>query len=175
MSASTSAPASGAPRRRRASSDPTVIGWREIVGLPELGLQDLPAKIDTGARTSALHATRIREVTENGETWVEFDPPRHAGQRPPRCRLPLHDRRAVKNTSGVPEVRYIVRTPFVIAGRRWLIELSLTNRADMSFPIIVGRAAIRRHRLLVDSGRSYLTGRPQRKTRSAHPKEGESA
>jgi len=138
----------------------TEIGWREVVGLPDLGLPALHAKIDTGARTSALHASHVRRFAQDGRQWVEFRPPRIGKTTPQRCILPVADEREVKNTSGVPEMRIIVRTTLVIGGRRWKIDLSLADRAKMAFPIIIGRSAIRRHGLLVDCGRSYLAGEP---------------
>ncbi|GGD31233.1 ATP-dependent zinc protease family protein [Sinisalibacter lacisalsi] len=136
---------------------PTVIGWREHVALPELGLDRIDAKIDTGARTTALHASRIRIFERDGEPWVEFHPEHDRLDDARLCRLRLHDRRAITNTSGVPQDRVIIRTRLLIAGHRIRIEVSLADRADMTFPIIIGRSALRRARLLVDSGRSWLT------------------
>jgi hypothetical protein len=145
---------------KSAGKKPLLIGWREVVGLPELGLPAMHAKIDTGARTTALHAGHVRAFDQDGARWVEFTPPR-VGKAPAlRCRLPVADEREVKNTSGVPELRIIVRATLVIGGRRWKIDLSLADRTKMTFPIIIGRSAIRRHGLLVDCGRSYLAGEP---------------
>ncbi len=153
------------PREHRL---PDVIGWRELVGLPDLGLPLLHAKIDTGARTAALHAHKIHTLTEGGIRLVEFLPPRIAKGKITPCRFPVHDEREIKNTSGVPESRIVIRTTLMIAGRHWKIDLSLTDRTKMTFPIIIGRAAIRRHNLLVDSGRSYIAGAPEK--RQTHKK-----
>lgn len=136
------------------------IGWREIVSLPDLGLMRFKAKIDTGARTTALHADHIRVEPRDGTDWVSFHP-RHLGiARASRLSLPLHARRAVRNTSGVPEERYVVRTHLALADRLYLIELTLADRSDMAFPMIIGRTALRGHRILVDPGRSFLTTPP---------------
>lgn len=148
-------------KTKRARPEAVVIGWREIVDLPDLGLIGLHAKIDTGARTTALHARKIRLFDEDGTHWVEFLPPRVGAEKPVPCRCPVHDEREIKNTSGIPEKRIIIRSTLVIAGRRWKIELSLSNRSNMAHPIIIGRSAISRHHLLVDSGRSYSSGNPR--------------
>ena len=149
----------------RMVSGPLVIGWREIVALPELGLPRLAAKIDTGARTSALHASHIQPFERDGAPWVRFSL-RHGGAH----ELPVHDEREIKNTGGIPERRIIIRTPFVIAGRRWKIDVSLADRGNMQFPLIVGRSALSGHRIAVDTGRSYLCGAPDRGRSGRKPK-----
>ena len=147
----------GTRRKTRAARLPTIIGWRERVGLPDLGLDAIAAKIDTGARTSALHASRIRTFEDDGVLWVEFHPEHERLEDSRLCWLPVHDRRSITNTSGVPEERVIIRTRLRIATHTLRVEVSLSDRSDMSFPIIIGRSALRRARLLVDSGRSWLT------------------
>ncbi|PRX37607.1 Uncharacterized conserved protein [Meinhardsimonia xiamenensis] len=137
-----------------------VVGWRERVALPELGLDLLPAKIDTGARTSALHATHIVEFERDGRRWVRFHIPHASGVHARDCVAPLADRRRVKNTGGVPQERHVIETLLVLGRRRWRIEVTLADRAEMRHPLILGRTAIRRHRLLVDPGRSWLWGAP---------------
>lgn len=133
-----------------------VIGWQERVDLPLLGLRNLSAKIDTGARTSALHATGIEEFERNGLPWVrfctEFDDEAH--DTDVECRI--HDRREIRNTSGIPELRVIIRTKFRIASRLWSIDLSLTERTELRFRMIVGRTALRRHPILVHPGKRNL-------------------
>ena len=136
------------------------IGWRERVGFPDWGIPVLRAKIDTGARTSALHAIEIEEFTQNGDSWVRFGAPLTDHGPITRCSAKLVDTRAIKNTSGKPEDRLVVSTTLVLAQRYWKIEVSLADRDNMGFPLILGRTAMRRHSLLVDPGRSYLAGEP---------------
>ncbi|MXU65184.1 ATP-dependent zinc protease [Rhodobacteraceae bacterium KN286] len=145
--------------RKAAPAAPTVIGWREYVDLSELGLDHLLAKIDSGARTSALHASRIRLFEEDGREMVEFVPPRRAGEMRRTVTAPVADRRDIKNTGGVPETRIVIRTRLTMGGRSWQIDLSLADRQKMSNPLILGRTAIRRHKLLIDCGRSFLLDR----------------
>ncbi|MFW5801159.1 MAG: ATP-dependent zinc protease [Spirochaeta sp.] len=136
---------------------PLVIGWREIVSLPDLGFEMFEAKIDTGARTTALHALDIEPFQKDGREWVRFRPPVLKQGAPEFCEAHLADRRAVKNTSGIPEKRYIIRTHLHLADRNYLIEISLADRGDMKYPMIIGRTAISGHRLLVDCSHSWLT------------------
>lgn len=137
-----------------------VFGWREWVAFPDLGADHIKAKIDTGARTSALHATHIELREQDGETVVDFVIPALGGRGGQRCTAQHVDRRMIKNTSGFPEERLVIRTTLAIGGRRWPIEVSLTDRAAMRFDLILGRTAIRRHAILVDPGRSFLAGAP---------------
>lgn len=134
-----------------------VIGWQERVDLPLLGLTNLKAKIDTGARTSALHASDIVEFERDGVPWVRFHTRFDDDARDTDVECPIHERREIKNTSGVPEPRIIVRTKFRIAKRLWTIDLSLAERTEMKFRMIVGRTALRRHKILVHPGKRNLT------------------
>lgn len=136
-----------------------MIGWRERIGLPDLGLGPIVAKIDTGARTSALHAVRIVPFQRDGADWVRFHIPHARLVRAHDCEAPLIGLRAITNTSGIPETRHVIRTTLVIGGRRLPIELSLADRGRMALPVILGRTAIRRHRFLVDPGKSFLADR----------------
>ncbi|MEJ6403341.1 ATP-dependent zinc protease family protein [Yoonia sp. 2307UL14-13] len=134
-----------------------VIGWQERVDLPLLGLTNLMAKIDTGARTSALHATDIVEFERDGIPWVRFHSRFDDDTHDKDVETPIHDRRDITNTSGVPESRIIIRTRFRIAARQWQIDLSLTERTEMQFRMIVGRTALRGHKIVVDPGKRHLT------------------
>jgi len=160
--------ASSHPRRNRLKS---IIGWREFIGLPDLDIPQLRAKIDTGARTSALHAVDI-SVSEDGEArWVEFHVPLPGRPRHQRSRALIVDDRLIKNTSGIAEHRYVVETTLVLGARHWRIEVSLADRENMGFDIILGRTAIRTHGLLVNPGSSYLAGLPvQRASISSEPR-----
>lgn len=147
-------------KSRKNNARPVIeIGWREFVDLPELGIEKFRAKIDTGARTSALHATRQKRLEIDGEDWIEFHVPVPGTSGTTRYRAPLVDQRAIKNTSGNPEDRFVVRTTLRLGKRRWPIEVSLADRENMGFDLILGRTAIRRRRLLVNPGKSYLLSR----------------
>ena len=147
------------------------IGWQERVDLPLLGLTGLAAKIDTGARTSALHATEIHVLERDGAPWVRFHSRFEDDTRDIDVECPIHDRRAITNTSGVPEERIVIRTKFRIARRAWSIDVSLTERTEMAFRMIVGRTALRGHSIVVDPSRGYLAtarhapARPPRRAR----------
>jgi len=137
-----------------------IIGWREKVALPELGIVEIRGKIDTGARTSALHALDLKIEQQDGEDWISFHVPHLGERRGIRHRAKVLDRRLIKNTGGVAEERYVIRTQIVIGRRKWQIELSLTDREKMKHDLILGRTAIGRHRILVAPDKSYLAGRP---------------
>lgn len=139
------------------------IGWREVVGLPDLGIAELHAKIDTGARTSALHAVDLDVEDVDGQLWVSFAIPQPGKHGAERHRASVVDHRMIKNTSGVPEHRYVVRTTLVLGRRHWHIEVSLADREQMGLDMILGRTAIRGRRILVNPGRSFLAGPPRMK------------
>lgn len=134
-----------------------IVGWQERVDLPLLGLSNLKAKIDTGARTSALHATNIETFDRDGIAWVRFDTRFDDDAIDTGAACPIHERRDIKNTSGIPETRIVIRTKFRIGDRLRTIDLSLTERTDMKFRMIVGRTALRKHHILVDPSKSNLT------------------
>ena len=130
-----------------------VVGWREQVSLPELSLTNIPAKIDTGARTSSLHAHVIEEFERDGERYVRFcvdwDGERH------ECEAIHVDIRGITSSNGETQTRYVIKTPIRIGDTEFRTEISLADRSDMKFPILVGRTALRRH-FVVDSGHSWL-------------------
>ena len=139
----------------------TPIGWREWIGLPALGINAIRAKIDTGARTTALHAEDIvRTEHDDGTHWLAFTVPAGDGHGTLRVEAPMVEEREVRNTSGVPDARPVIRTTLSIDRRRWLIEVTLADRTEMGFDIILGRTAIRRRGLVVDPGRSFLLRTP---------------
>lgn len=133
-----------------------MIGWREIVSLPELGLNSLKAKTDTGARTTALHASNIVGIEIAGQPWVEFVPDHDEQEAGILCKAPVMHIRNITNTSGIPEERYIIATRLCIGKLEHRIEISLTNRSGMKFPVILGRTALRLMRLNVNPSRSWL-------------------
>lgn len=141
----------------RAPSEREVIGWRELIGLPELGISQMAAKIDTGARTSALHAEDQEPFERNGQPWVRFKAPQLKDQPIRLIELPVTVERKIKNTSGIPENRLIVRTRLMMGSHQWLIDVSLADRDAMTFDLIIGRTALKGRGILVDPARSYLS------------------
>jgi hypothetical protein len=140
------------------------IGWREWVALPDLGVRRIKAKIDTGARSSALHAFDIEMLPEGRQT-VRFTihPLQRNIVRTVVAEAPLIDERLVRNSGGKEELRPVVETTVELMGQRWPIEITLTRRDVMGFRMLLGRQAIRRG-WLVNPGRSYFGGRPVRAT-----------
>lgn len=144
-----------------------MLGWREWVDLPELGLRHIKAKVDTGARTSALHAFELRTFEEDGRRRVEFK--MHPNQKDTRtvvvCRADIKDERVVRDSGGHAEKRLVIETPLHVGEHNWPIEITLTARDDMLFRMLLGRTAMRR-RVTVDPARSYLAGKRQAEPRS---------
>lgn len=139
-----------------ASSNKELVGWRELVGLPDLFGGLIPAKIDTGARTSSLHAIGIERFLSGRRKMVRFLLDVGSGaSEPVVCELPHADRRTITSSNGQSEERLIIKTRLAIGSHVFRAEFSLTDRSDMKFPILVGRMALRRG-FLVDSSRSYL-------------------
>jgi hypothetical protein len=137
-----------------------VVGWREWVRLPDLGIDSIKAKVDTGARTSALHAFGLREVERDGRAYARFEI--HPEQRSSRpavpVELPLVAHRRVRDSSGRVEERPVVESVIELLGERWPIEITLTHRDVMGFRMLLGRQAIR-GRFVVDPGGSFYGGK----------------
>ena len=135
------------------------IGWREWVSFPGLGLDAIKAKVDTGARSSALHAIHIETFSRDDEPWVRWQV--HPVQRDTKqtvdCEAPIHDTRDIRSSSGHNHTRIVIRPIVSLGEHRWPIDLTLARRDVMGFRLLLGREAIRR-RYLVDPGRSYLIG-----------------
>ncbi|GAA4882616.1 ATP-dependent zinc protease [Ferrimonas pelagia] len=137
-------------------------GWREWAALPELGVSRIKAKLDTGARTSCLHAFYTRTYEHNGEPWLEFHLHPNQGDEETVliCQAPIVDQRNVTDSGGHVENRPVILTPMQLGGDLWPIEMTITNRDTMKFRMLIGRTAMR-GRLLIDSDSSYLLGEPQ--------------
>ena len=134
-----------------------LVGWREWVGLPQLGIGRIKAKIDTGARTSALHSMAIQPFRKGHKRFVRFSVAvaQHDPEATHLCVAPVTDRRAVRSSSGCKRYRYVVKTHLQIGQELWPIELTLSNRSRMGFRLLIGRSAIRK-RFLVDPSASFL-------------------
>lgn len=137
----------------KVSRPPLVVGWRELISLPELGLAGIPAKIDTGARTSSLHAHVLEDFLRDGMRFVRFavdwDGTRHF------CEAVQVDVRGITSSNGDQQTRFVIKTPLAIGSLTFRAEISLADRSQMQFPMLIGRTALRR-RMVVDSGHSWL-------------------
>lgn len=136
------------------------IGWREWVGLPDLGIDQIKAKIDTGARTSTLHAHHIIPFEQGGIKFVRFWVHPVQRHRVPNieCIAPIVDRRTIRDSGGNIEARYVVGTQLRMGNDTWPVELTLTNRDEMSFRMLVGRVAVR-GKFNIDPGTSFRIDR----------------
>jgi len=132
-----------------------IIGWKEMVDLPGVGLNNIPAKVDTGARTSVLHCSHIQLLKRERYQYIEFHAldERFGGAVP--CLKPLHSQRVVKNSFGQVENRYMIHTTIFLFDQLYNIELSLRDRSNMAFPLLLGRSFIRK-RFVVDVSKAFL-------------------
>ncbi|MCA9036675.1 MAG: ATP-dependent zinc protease [Planctomycetaceae bacterium] len=139
-------------RRRR------IIGWREWVALPDLGIRQIKAKVDTGARSSAIHASELERFEVDGKPWIRFQvfPQQTHDDAGTTASAPILDERLVRSSSGRASLRIVIATTVVINRRSHRIEVTLANRRLMGFRMLLGREAIR-GRYLVDSSQSFLT------------------
>lgn len=140
-----------------------LIGWREWAALPQLGIEQMKVKIDTGARSSALHAWNIEPFKHRGALWLRFEvhPLQHNNRFSRPCTAPVHDLRRIKSSNGEIQDRYVVRLDICLGPKMWPIDISLTDRDEMGFRMLLGRSAIR-NRCLVNPGRSFIVGPPSR-------------
>lgn len=134
-----------------------VLGWKESVVLPDLGNIRLPAKLDTGARTSALHAVDMIYSKSRSTMWIEFDLPDIDQALRHRFRLPVAEHRSVKSSTGTAQIRPVVVLVLRLADQVWSTEVTLTDRSDMELPMLIGRTALK-GRFVVDPARTRLAG-----------------
>jgi len=136
------------------------IGWKEWVSLPDLNIPAIKAKVDTGARTSSLHASHITTVEKASGPWVQFvvHPLRKHPEIDIQCEAKLLDRRNIKDSGGHVENRYVIETDVTLGARNWTVVLTLTDRKDMLFRMLLGRTALGED-FKIYPGRKYLTGK----------------
>ncbi len=143
------------------SNQLSVLGWREWLALPDLNLPPIKAKIDTGARTSALHAFFVDPFKQGKQQWVRFGihPHPHDSKLAVECEAEVKDRRIISDSGGHKQRRYVIETSMVIGRERFTAELTLTNRDTMRFRMLLGRTAMN-NRFIVNPAESYLQGKP---------------
>jgi hypothetical protein len=142
------------------------IGWREWLALPDLGIHLVKAKVDTGARTSSLHAfdVEMRKHRKGRVVLFKVCPFQRDNRRVVHCQANLHDERWVTSSDGKKELRPVIRTTLSLFDSQWPVELTLTSRDTMGFRMLLGRESIR-ERFVVDPGRSFLSGRRRKRMR----------
>lgn len=152
---------------RRDGTRLPVIGWREWVGLPDFGIKQIKVKVDTGARSSSLHAFDLHKFERDGAQWVRFElhPVQRKSDRTVHVEAEVLEYRSVRSSSGKASMRPVIVTNVTLMGVTWPVELTLASRDEMGFRMLLGREAFRR-RFLVDAGRSFCGGKPKRKKKS---------
>lgn len=144
------------------SSSKPIIGWREWVRLVDLGGALVKTKVDTGARTSALHAFALEELERDGIPLARFEvhPVQRRSTPSIAAEIPITEWREIRNSGGKVERRPVVTTTIQLGESRFPIDITLTRRDEMGFRMLLGRHAVRR-RFLVDPGRSFRMGKPE--------------
>ena len=135
-----------------------VIGWREWVSLPDLDIEKIKVKVDTGAKTSSLHAFDLEKYTRNGNEYVKFKvhPDQDSVKEVITCRSRILEYRKVKSSNGLSELRPVILTNITLLGKKWLVEITLTNRDEMGFRMLLGRDSIK-NIFLVNVGKSFYS------------------
>lgn len=141
-----------------------IIGWEEWCCLPGLSLPAIKAKVDTGAKTSCIHAVNIENFVDEGQKYVRFSihPMQNSKRIVKTCTAPVVDYRYVTNSGGKKEKRYVIKSDIVMDGKKWPIEITLTKRDSMSFRMLLGREALRKGNLMVNPAKSCLLGKLSR-------------
>ncbi|GAB5519873.1 MAG: RimK/LysX family protein [Rhodothermales bacterium] len=141
-----------------------VIGWREWVGLPDLGIPSIKVKVDSGARSSSLHAFALQQFEQDGVTWVRFQvhPVQRTRAEAVEVKAEVLEFRSIRSSSGKASLRPVIVTRVTLLGITWPIELTLARRDAMGFRMLLGREAFR-GRFIVDGEKSYYGGKPKRR------------
>lgn len=144
-----------------------IIGRKDLIDLPALHLEEIDAKIDTGAYTSSLHVKRIRPIEKDGKPWVKFKlaHPHHPAFNNKEFTLPVFAHKNIKNSFGQSELRYVVHTPVVLFGKQYMAEFSLTDRSKMDCPVLIGRKLLYR-KFLVDVTQKNLSFKQKQKRKN---------
>ena len=134
-----------------------IIGSIEVCDLPDIGISNLRVRVDTGAKTSSLHVDNVEKFIKNGKPWVRFGihPDAYDIAKVTRCESALHDIRSIKSSNGVSEERYTINTQICFGDQFWMIEITLTDRSDMNYLMLLGRQGMG-NRVLVDPSKAFL-------------------
>ncbi|MFC5081090.1 hypothetical protein VTH8203_03975 [Vibrio thalassae] len=138
-------------------NDRMIIGNLEVCSLPELGIFDLEVRIDTGAKTSSLHVDNLQRFKRDGRMYVQYDlhPDIYHLEEIVHCESLIHDSRRIKSSNGDSEQRCVIQTLFRLGDREWPIEITLSNRQDMSYMMLLGREAMA-DKVYVDPSKAFL-------------------
>ena len=141
----------------------SVIGLREWIGLPELGIARVKAKVDSGAKTSALHASDIETFVRDGQTWVRFQAhigtPKHP--HTVACEAPLVSYKRIRSSNGQLQERHVIRTSMVLGDQCWPVEFSLACRSAMRYRVLLGCSAMLDGQLVINPGLRFVQSQPQ--------------
>lgn len=138
-------------------STKTIIGNLEVCGLPELGISSLQVRVDTGAKTSSIHVDNLKSYKQDGKPWVSFDihPDLYDVEQTIHCTARIHDVRKIKSSNGESEKRHVIKTQLQLGEQSWPIELTLSDRSDMSYMMLLGREGMS-DKVLVDPSQTFL-------------------
>jgi ribosomal protein S6--L-glutamate ligase len=142
--------------------DKIIVGSREYCSLPDLGIVLIKAKVDSGAKTTALHADNVEVFQKNNQDWVRFSlqPFKSNAKIVNQCEARLIDNRIIKSSNGQRENRYVIKTTIILSNQSWEIEVTLTNRDFMGFRMLLGREAMA-GKILIDPEKRYILGKPK--------------
>jgi hypothetical protein len=144
-------------RKKMKRKELKIIGWREQVSLPDLGIKKIKAKVDSGARTSSLHAFDVEIYKRGKNEYVKFSvhPEQKSSKNEKQCKSKILEFRKVKSSNGHTELRPVILTTVSLMDEEWEVEMTLTNRDEMGFRMLLGRESIRK-KFLIDTGNSFF-------------------